>query len=157
MLNGHPMSKHTLIEYRRMIRHLDEKFGNRSMPDITQGELVAYLNALSSAEVYNKYRSLLVVIYRHAVSEQEKSCSLMTKEKTATVAHHWPCSLGAVWIRRCYGDDRLRVGLSQVRQGSVLVCEREQRGDNYGLAMIQQPAVVRRTGTGSSGSSGSTR
>ena len=40
------------------------------MPDITQGELAAYLNALSSADVYNKYRSLLVVIYRHAVSEQ---------------------------------------------------------------------------------------
>src|SRR3569623_247798 len=69
-INGHPMSKHTLTEYRRMIRHLDEKFGNRSMPDITQGELAAYLNELSSSEVYNKYRSLLIVIYRHAVSEQ---------------------------------------------------------------------------------------
>lgn len=33
-INGHPMSEHTLAEYRRIIRHLDEKFGKRSMQDI---------------------------------------------------------------------------------------------------------------------------
>ena len=66
---GHPLSEHTLAEYLRITRSINEALGNKVFKAITQAELADYLNDQSTAETYNKHRARLVDIYKHAVSE----------------------------------------------------------------------------------------
>lgn len=69
-INGHPLSEHTLTEYKRLYRNIDAKLGKQPLRTITQGELADMLDELgTTAEVYNKYRTRLVDLYRHAVSD----------------------------------------------------------------------------------------
>lgn len=69
-INGHPMSRHTLTEYKRLYRNIDAKLGTLPLQTITQADLAAALDELgTTAEVFNKYRTRMTDLYRHAVSD----------------------------------------------------------------------------------------
>jgi len=68
-INGFPLSEKTLNEHARIIKILIQELGYLDLTKITQAQLADYLNEQSSAETYNKHRSLLVMIYRHAISD----------------------------------------------------------------------------------------
>lgn len=64
------MSAHTLKEYGRLYRNLNTELGSLPFRAITQADLSEALDNLgTTAEVFNKYRTRLMDLYRHAVSE----------------------------------------------------------------------------------------
>lgn len=68
-INGFPLSKKTLNEHNRIITKLITELGHIDINKISQSQIAEYLNEQSSAETHNKHRSLLVMIYRHAISD----------------------------------------------------------------------------------------
>lgn len=78
-VNGEPLSDTTIREYRRVLNVLIEKIGNLYFNTISQRDLAAYLNSTSSNEVYNKHRQMLVMVFRHAVSDEKIQDNLAEK------------------------------------------------------------------------------
>lgn len=70
MVNGEPLSQKTLSEYRRVLRTIHNELGHHGW-NIQQRDIAEYLNSRSSSEVYNKHRSMLVMLFRQAVSDQK--------------------------------------------------------------------------------------
>ena len=68
-INGFPLSKRTIDEQSRIIKHLANELGHIDLAKITQAQIADYLNQRSSAEVFNKHRSILVMIFRQAISD----------------------------------------------------------------------------------------
>lgn len=75
-VNGHPLSTRTLGEYQRIIKTLIGEIGHHSFATIRQSDIAEYLNDRSTAEVYNKHRSLLVMIFRQAISDEKININL---------------------------------------------------------------------------------
>lgn len=78
-VKGEPLSSTTLREYRRVLNVLIEKIGTLQFNKITQRDLALYLNSTSSNEVYNKHRQMLVMVFRHAVSDEKIAGNLAEK------------------------------------------------------------------------------
>ncbi|MDT8311913.1 MAG: tyrosine-type recombinase/integrase [Methylophaga sp.] len=68
-VNGSPLSSNTVREYKRIINTLITELGHHSETSITQRDIAEYLETRSSAEVYNKHRTLLVMIFKQMVSD----------------------------------------------------------------------------------------
>ncbi|WP_430010227.1 phage integrase Arm DNA-binding domain-containing protein [Methylophaga lonarensis] len=75
-VNGQPLSSRTLGEYQRIIKTLISELGHHSFATIRQSDIAEYLNDRSTAEVYNKHRSLLIMIFRQAISDEKISINL---------------------------------------------------------------------------------
>lgn len=70
-VNGKPLSDNTLREYTRVIKVLIAELGHIEIAAITQNDIAEYLNERSTSEVYNKHRTILVMVFRQAVSDQK--------------------------------------------------------------------------------------
>lgn len=69
-INGHPLSPEYLQETKRVLARIEEGIGSkRAIVGVTQTELAAYLNKLSSSEVYNQHRKRMVQVWAYAVSD----------------------------------------------------------------------------------------
>lgn len=68
-INGFPLSKTTMTEQRRVIKHLIAELGHLDISKIKQQHVAAYLNMQTTAETHNKHRSLLITIFKHAISD----------------------------------------------------------------------------------------
>jgi len=70
LINGSKLSTQTLKEYDRLYRNIDTALGHRPFTSITQADYSAFLEeAGTTHEVYNKYRSRLTDLCKHAVSD----------------------------------------------------------------------------------------
>lgn len=78
-VNGHPLSPRTVSEYNRVIKTLIAELGHHGMDTIRQKDIAEYLDTRSSAEVYNKHRTMLVMVFRQAVSDEKISENLAEK------------------------------------------------------------------------------
>ncbi|HAD32184.1 MAG TPA: hypothetical protein DCE77_11465 [Methylophaga sp.] len=70
-VNGQPLSDSTVREYSRLIKTFITELGHHGFETIGQRHIAEYLNTRSTAEVYNKHRTLLVMIFRQAVSDEK--------------------------------------------------------------------------------------
>jgi hypothetical protein len=70
-VNGKPLSDNTLREYKRVIKVLIAELGHHSLDTISQSDIAEYLSSRSTSEVYNKHRTMLVMVFRQAVSDQK--------------------------------------------------------------------------------------
>jgi integrase len=70
-VNGQPLSDSTIREYNRLIKTFIAELGHHGFETIRQSHIAEYLNTRSTAEVYNKHRTLLVMIFRQAVSDEK--------------------------------------------------------------------------------------
>lgn len=70
-VNGKPLSDNTLREYKRVIKVLIAELGHHSLDTITQSDIAQYLSSRSTSEVYNKHRTMLIMVFRQAVSDQK--------------------------------------------------------------------------------------
>lgn len=70
-VNGQPLSDSTVREYSRLIKTFIAELGHHGFETIRQSHIAEYLNTRSTAEVYNKHRTLLVMIFRQAVSDEK--------------------------------------------------------------------------------------
>lgn len=70
-VNGQPLSVSTVREYNRLIKTFIAELGHHGFETIRQSHIAEYLNTRSTAEVYNKHRTLLVMIFRQAVSDEK--------------------------------------------------------------------------------------
>lgn len=68
-INGQPLSVRTVGEQHRIIGHFIEEYGHLDIKNITQMQIADHLNQQASAEVFNKYRSLLIMVFRQAISD----------------------------------------------------------------------------------------
>lgn len=68
-VNGFALSEKTTSEHQRIIGHLITELGHIDLTKITQSQIADYLNQQTTAETHNKHRSLLVMIYKHAISD----------------------------------------------------------------------------------------
>lgn len=75
-INGHPLARSTITERTRMIKHFINELGHHSWQQITQSTIKEYLNTLSTAEVFNKHRALLVLIWKEAISDGKTTDNL---------------------------------------------------------------------------------
>ena len=79
-INGLPLSEHTLAEYSRLYRNIKKELGVVPIKVVTQANIAELLNKLGTTpEVYNKYRSRLIDLYRHAVSDGHLQTNLPEK------------------------------------------------------------------------------
>lgn len=79
-INGHPLSAHTMSEYKRLYGHIKAKLGQHHMRALTQSDLAEFLNEIgSTAEVFNKYRTRLIDLLKHAVSDGELAENLASR------------------------------------------------------------------------------
>jgi hypothetical protein len=75
-VNGQPLSTRTLGEYQRIIKTLISEIGHHSFETVRQRDIAEYLKDRSTAEVYNKHRSLLVMFFRQAISDEKIGTNL---------------------------------------------------------------------------------
>ena len=68
-IKGQPLSRVTLDTYGWRLDLIKKALGSRSFKNTPQRVIAEYLNKQATAEVYNKHRSQLVLLYRHAVSD----------------------------------------------------------------------------------------
>ena len=69
-INTHPLSERTLSEYTRLYKNIKANIGGEYFDSITQDRIKALLNELCTTnEVFNKYRTRLVDLWRHAVDD----------------------------------------------------------------------------------------
>ena len=68
-INGHPLSKHTLVRYRQYIKNIIDEMGHIDITELNQRQLADFLNDQSSAETHNKYRAMFIMIYKQIVSD----------------------------------------------------------------------------------------
>ena len=68
-INGFPLSDVTIYEQKRVIGHIITELGHLDIAKVTQRDIAEYLAGQSTAETYNKHRSLLVLIFKQAISE----------------------------------------------------------------------------------------
>lgn len=69
-IKGHPLSKSTMAEYRRLYRNICDVCGDKVMVDLTQQDIARLLNQLGTTnEVFNKYRTRMMDLYKHALSD----------------------------------------------------------------------------------------
>ncbi|PCJ32163.1 MAG: hypothetical protein COA90_04105 [Gammaproteobacteria bacterium] len=68
-VNGFPLSDVTIHEQGRVIGHIITELGHLDITKVTQKDIAEYLAMQSTAETYNKHRSLLITIFKQAISE----------------------------------------------------------------------------------------
>ncbi|MFI9652800.1 tyrosine-type recombinase/integrase [Guyparkeria halopsychrophila] len=69
-INGHPMSPHTLKEYRRLYRNIKSGLGTIPMKGVEQTDLADFLEDIGTTpEVFNKYRTRLIDLWKSAISD----------------------------------------------------------------------------------------
>jgi len=86
-INGQPLSERTLSEYDRLYNNINKEIGGNYFDTINQEQLKALLNTLgTTAEVYNKYRTRLIDLYRHAIdaglTPDNLPNNILTKDKS---------------------------------------------------------------------------
>lgn len=94
-VNGQPLSTRTLGEYQRIIKTLISEIGHHSFETIRQRDIADYLKERSTAEVYNKHRSLLVMFFRQAISDEKIGTNLaeLVIKRDADIIKRAPLSL----------------------------------------------------------------
>lgn len=94
-VNGQPLSDRTLGEYQRIIKTLISEIGHHSFETIRQKDIADYLKTRSTAEVYNKHRSLLVMFFRQAISDEKIGINLAEQviKRDAEMIKRAPLSL----------------------------------------------------------------
>ncbi|MDR9441048.1 MAG: phage integrase Arm DNA-binding domain-containing protein, partial [Halomonas sp.] len=69
-INGHPLSEHTLKEYRRLYRNIKSGLGSIPMKAVEQTDLADFLEDIGTTpEVFNKYRTRLIDLWKSAMSD----------------------------------------------------------------------------------------
>lgn len=69
-INGHPMSARTIEEYTRLYGNIKNEIGGLPLLGVRQSDIADCLNALgSTAEVFNKYRTRMIDLYKNARSD----------------------------------------------------------------------------------------
>lgn len=68
-IKGEPLSPFTLRDYGWILDSIIEELGHLPFESVTQKHLADYLQQRTSAEAYNRHRTLLVMVYRQAVSD----------------------------------------------------------------------------------------
>lgn len=68
-INGYPLSKHTLARYKQYIKNITEELGHVDVTELNQRQLADFLSQQTSAETYNKYRAMLIMVYKQLVSD----------------------------------------------------------------------------------------
>lgn len=66
---GHLLAQTTKTEYRRIIGCISRELGHLDIKKISQKDIADYLKTQSTAETYNKHRSLLIFIFKYIVSD----------------------------------------------------------------------------------------
>jgi integrase len=56
-------------EYKRIVNTISKELGHIDITKLSQKDIAGYLEQLSTAEVFNKHRSLLTLIFRQAISD----------------------------------------------------------------------------------------
>lgn len=68
-VKGEPLSPHTLRDYGWILDAIAEELGYLPIEHVTQKHLSDYLQQRPSAEAFNRHRTLMVMVYRQAVSD----------------------------------------------------------------------------------------
>lgn len=68
-VKGEPLSPHTLRDYGWILDAITEELGHFPIENVTQKQLADYLQKRPSPEAHNRHRTLLVMVYRQAVSD----------------------------------------------------------------------------------------
>lgn len=78
-VNGLPLSPKTIDAYRLVLASIKRELGHHGFDTIRQRDVAEYLAGRSTSEVYNKHRTMLVMVFRQAVSDEKIGENLAEK------------------------------------------------------------------------------